>query len=1094
LQPAHYRLEVQEPGFRQFQQENITLDVATTLTINVALEVGQVAQSVVVNGQPPALELQTSSLGQVISNKSIVSLPLNGRNSYGFVALVPGIVAPLNFSQTAEDEYTDQFVSINGAGPSQSLFLLDGGLNSEPGFNGPGFFPSVDLVQEYKVQTSNFSAQYSNTGGGIINVITKSGTNEFHGSAWEFFRNTGLEANDFFSNRAGLSRAPFSFNQFGTTFGGPVKKNRTFFFFAYEGIKWNQSGSAVGTLPTAAQRAGDFSSTYSAQGGLTPIYNPFSTIPNPAHPGQYVRTPFPGNKIPASDIDPVANNLLNYLPLPNQPGQGPAGTNNYVVNFSTPITENQFSLRIDQAITDNQKLFGRYSINDTTQTSANLYGNSPNYLISSPTPGTNFLRQQQVTLDYVNALSVHKILDLNSSFIRYHITRRIPGFDVNPTVVGLPSYFNQLAATYPPCFPYVNVTGMGLTLSISNAGGGFIGTACTNIDNPFQSFFEYGSFTVIRNVHTFTMGGNFGAGLIGATNFTAAGPSFSYSPSFTQGPNPTVAGTGYGFASFLLGTGTGSTGSGGPDEIVSNHYYGGFFQDDWRVTPRLTLNLGIRYDYMAPRTERHNRITSWSATDPSPLQVPGLNLTGGLVFPGVSGLSRYEYNPTYTDVSPRLGFAYAASPNTAIRGGYGLFVAPSSGTAFNGNSVPITGFQATTPWTSSLNGVTPLYTMSDPFPQGFVSPTGSSLGLATQLGQSVVAMDRHRPNAYSEQWNVDVQQQFPGEVLFDLAYAGSHGVHLYADSNPNQLPDEYLAQGNQLNALVPNPFYGKIASGSLSAPTVAASRLLVPFPQFTGVTLGNGSSYGASNYNSLQAKVEKRLSHGFDLLAAYTWSKLMNNMVASDSNFPGTTIAVGSIQDWDNLRAEYALATFDTPQSVAVSGIYELPVGRGKRFLSQNRVADRVLGGWQLNGIFKFSSGNPLQVTTASNTLFNYGGTQRANWNGQNPSLSGSIANRLNRYFNTSDFSAPAPFTYGNSSRTIAQLRDPGYINTDLSGIKNIPIHEQLSVEFRAEAFNLFNHPQFSAPDTGLGDATFGQISSLTNIPRQIQLAVKIVW
>ena len=296
VQPALYRLTVQAPGFKQFVQENIKLDVASTLSINANLQVGQIAQSVTVSAAPPILETQTSSLGQVISNRSIVNLPLNGRNAYGFAALVPGVIAPYGYSQTASDEYNDQFISINGSRPNQNLFLLDGGINSEPAFTGPGYFPSVDLVDQYKVQTANFGAEYSHTGGGLINVITRSGSNQIHGSAWEFFRNTQLEANDFFSNKANLPRAAFSFNQFGATLGGPIKKDKTFFFFAYEGLHWVQSGSAAGTLPTAAQRAGDFSTTYNSQGQVIPIYDPFSTKPDPSHPGQFIRTQYPGKQ------------------------------------------------------------------------------------------------------------------------------------------------------------------------------------------------------------------------------------------------------------------------------------------------------------------------------------------------------------------------------------------------------------------------------------------------------------------------------------------------------------------------------------------------------------------------------------------------------------------------------------------------------------------------------------------------------------------------------------------------------------------------------------------------------------------------------
>ena len=333
LPPANYRLSVTMQGFSKFVQSDIHLNVGDALTVNPSLQVGGVAQEV--TGQPSALETETSSLGQVLGNKTILDLPVNGRNSYSFATLVPGVLASAGFTQTAFDEYNDQFVSINGSRPNQNVFLLDGGMNTQPALSGPGYYPSIDLVQEYKVQTNNFSAEFSNTSGGVINVITKSGTNHVHGSLYEFFRSTGLNANDYFANRAGLPRAPFHYNQFGGSVGGPIFHDKTF-FFSYEGLRWTQAVTTTATLPTLAQRQGDFSQTRNAAGDLIPIYDPFTTVPDPSNPGQSIRTQFAGNKIPTNRIDPVAANLMNYIPPPNQPGNPVTGANNFVSNTSSP--------------------------------------------------------------------------------------------------------------------------------------------------------------------------------------------------------------------------------------------------------------------------------------------------------------------------------------------------------------------------------------------------------------------------------------------------------------------------------------------------------------------------------------------------------------------------------------------------------------------------------------------------------------------------------------------------------------------------------------------------------------------------------------
>ena len=616
-----------------------------------------------------------------------------------------------------------------------------------------------------------------------------------------------------------------------------------------------------------------------------------------------------------------------------------------------------------------------------------------------------------------------------------------------------------------------------------------------NLGDAYPDFHNYGTVTWLHGNHTFMMGADFGIKWLSTTRNEPAGIGFSFGPNFTQGSNPIAAnGSGYGLASFLAGTGGGSSGSGGPDQIVESKYYGGFFQDDWRVMPKLTLNMGIRYDFQQPWIERHNRFTDWTSTAVSPLQVLGLpTLHGGLEFPGTNGLPRTEFNPSRKEFQPRFGFAYSVTHRTVLRGGYGIYFGPLNGAGFNG-AIPNSGFASSTPWVSTLDGVTPLDTLSNPFPDGFNYPTGSSLGLGTLLGQGVTGMDRHRSVLYSEEYNFDIQHRFLGNLLFSIAYAGSHGVHLYGNYNANQLPDKYLSMGTALLKQVANPFYGSITKGSLSGPTVSQEQLLCPFPQFTGVTLGNSSFWGASDYNSMQIKVVKRYSDGFNISAAYTWSKLMDNLPASVTGFPGGAFPGTGIQDYYNLPAEWAVASFDTPQYLAINGIYQLPFGRGHRFFSHSRIANYLIGGWQLNGITTAASGNPLEVTTATNTLFNSGGTQRANWNGQDPAKHGPVKDRLHDYFNLNAFSAPAPFTYGNSPRMFSALRSPASFDTDLSGIKFVPIRGRVRAEIRAEAFNLFNHPIFGPPNTAIGTPGAGTVGNQVNLPRQLQLAVKLLW
>ena len=1091
--PAVYRLEVEASGFKRFVQEAIKLDVGVGTTIDVPLSVGQNTESVTVTAEAGTVESSTSSLGQVIGNQTITQLPLNGRNSYSFAQLVPGVRASAGFGQVAYGMYNDQFVSINGSRPNQSSFLLDGGVNSETAFNGPGYFPNVDLVQEYKVQTNNYSAEFSNTAGGVINVITKSGANGFHGSAYEFLRNDKFDGTDFFVNEAGQKKSTFRFNQFGGTVGGPIRKDKTFFFGSYEGLRWVSGVTAVGTMPTALQRTGNFSQTFNQSGQLINVYDPFSTQKDPTQPDGYLRRPVANNIIPTSQLNPVALNLLKYMPLPNAPGDPITGTNNFVSNYSAPIDKNDFSVRIDHALTDKQKIFGRVSMNRTTDDRPPLYGAAD--AVAAPTAGNDKLLQTENVINYSNVLSPSLVLELSSSYLRYSIQRNIPGIGFNPTQVGLPDYFNTLAQIGTPCFPNVGISGLGVSVATPDVGGGLLGGGCYTLHDAYETFNEAGNLTYVHGAHTFKMGGDFGVKRLATGRNEPAGPTFNFDPTFTQGPDPLAgsATAGIGLASFLFGTGNGSTSSGGPGQNLLLRYYGGYFQDDWKATSKLTLNLGVRYDYTAPWTERYNRISDWNYYSPSPLQVPGLSLKGGLEFPATGNLPRSQYNSEYTNIAPRFGFAYAADANTAIRGGFGIFFAPTTGGGFNGNAVPISGFQASTPWVGTLDGVTPTNLLSNPFPSGFVYPSGSSQGLATLLGQGVVGMDRNRRTPYAEQWNFDIQRTLPGGLLADVAYAGSHGVALYGDLNINQLPNADLSAGSALNNLVPNPFYGAIPSGSISGTTVRASQLLLPYPQFTSVTTGN-DSYGQSIYHSLQAKLERRFANGFNLLVSYTWSKLIDDVGATTTGFPGESFAGGGLQNYYNLRDERALATFDTPHYLAVNSVWELPVGHGKRFLNQSGVVEAVLGNWQLNGLAIFHSGVPLQFYTASNNLFNNGGSQRPNLTGVDPVVSGSIESRLNQYFNPAAFAQPAPFTFGNVARTLGNLRGPGQANMDLSLVKNIPIHEQIRLQFRAESFNTLNHPQFDLPNTTIGTSSAGVVSTQQNKPRDLQFALKLIF
>jgi outer membrane receptor protein involved in Fe transport len=1097
LTPATYTIKASKTGFQSYVRENIVIDVNLTATIDTELRIGGTSQAVTVTAEAPVLETSSSSVGEVVSNTQIVELPINGRNSFGFAVLVPGVLAPYGFSQTST-MYNDQFMSVNGSRPNQNTFVMDGGNATQPAFNGLGFFPPLDSVQEYKIQTSNYSAEFSNSAGGVVNIITKSGSDRFHGSAYEFLRNNVLDANDFFVNRAGQKTPPYRFNQFGGTFGGPLPKTKgsTFFFMSYEGLRWVQSAAITGTVPTVAQRNGDFSQTRNAAGQLITIYNPFTTAADPAHPGSYLRTPFSGNQIPQSSFDPVAANIVKYLPLPNTPGNPITGTNNYFTNMGLGLIKDTGTIRLDHSLTTNQKIDGVFMINNMERKRDTIFG--PQLAAASPTFGNDQANQRYVTLHYTNAISPTFVMELTSSFIRYYLARKIPsdGFDL--TKLGWPSSYNSVG-NMGSCFPTIFASGLSLSsnLTTDSIFSAFTGY-CFGIYDAFQTFSEIANFNRVNGSHSLKFGGNFGSKAVNGQSYTNAPNYWYFTSGMTQGPNPYAASTtaGTGFASLLLGAGSsGFFYSGAPAQQLINRYFGIYFQDDWKATHKLTLNLGIRYDYESPWTERRNRLSDFNFTAPSPLQVPGLNLVGGLEYPGVNGLPRGQFDSNWKHVVPRLGFAYQLTSGTVMRSGFGMFTGNLTGGDFHNNATPSTGYLSTTSWVTTLNSLTPYNLLSNPYPSGFVAATGSSLGLATALGGSAIGLDRHMPSPYAMEWNFGIQRSLPGKFVLHLDYAASRGIHLLGCLNANQLPDNYLSMGSALAQLVTNPFYGKITIGSLSNKTVAQRQLLLPYPQFTAVTSPN-AAFGTSEYHALQMNLERRFSNGLSFQAAYTYSKTMDDVPGTtlSAGLPGGEYPAGAIQNYYNRRGSWAPAIWDTPQNLVLNGLYQLPFGPQKRFLNNGGPLAKVVGGWQLGGIVTLHSGPPLSFTTATNTLGNNGGTQTPNLTGVSPYVSGSASSKVNQWFNPAAFAIPPTYTYGNVGRTVSWLRGPAYQNLDLALDKNTRISEKVTVQFRFESFNTLNHPWFGLPNTTIGSVAAGIIADAQNTPRTLQFALKLLF
>jgi hypothetical protein len=674
---------------------------------------------------------------------------------------------------------------------------------------------------------------------------------------------------------------------------------------------------------------------------------------------------------------------------------------------------------------------------------------------------------------------------VRASFSRLSNLRKAASYGFDLTQLGFPAGVEKQLGGAFPFFPVITITGYTASSSISNTvipAAASLGS--TGIIAQFMNQYALeGQLTKSFARHSVKFGGEARLMRYNLLQNGDAGDQFTFANGFTQGPNPTspAALSGYGFATFLLGI-PGGTYNPSAAMAMQTVYYAGYVQDDWKVSTRLTLNLGIRYDLELPRTDRFNQLTNFDFNAMPPINAPGLNLHGALSFVGVNGVSRYDAVPQYHDFSPRLGLAFRLDNQTAIRTGAGIFYGASTGAGGSSSGYGVSGFEASTSIVSSLDGVTPIVSFANPYPTGLNQPTGNKLGPATLLGQGISFSDRANVLPYSAQWNFDVQRQLPGSVLLDVGYIGTRGVKLPQNLSLNQLPDQYLALKDALRQQVPNPFYGQIAVGSLAQKTVSQASLLVPFPQFGGIT-SQSASAANSMYHSLQVKAEKRYAKGLTLQASYTWSKMMDE---STGTFNGETLGTGSIQDNNNRRADWSVSSLDMTHRLSLNAVYELPFLK-----TQHGFAGRLFGGWEIGVIGSFFSGGPLGITSAVNNTFSQGGGQRPNWTGKSAQLPNPTPQL---WFDTTQFYNPPAYSFGNAARTYSGLRDDGTKQIDMSLMKNTRLHERLQLQFRAEAFNLSNTPRFAPPGQSFGAPGFGVVSSQSNQPRVLQFALKLMY
>jgi hypothetical protein len=1084
--------------------------VAGAIRADISMQIGDVTQTVEVQATAPLLQTENANLSQVVNSRSVEELPVNGRNILNLAALVPGVV-PQGTTDgnalTGKNVFAAGNYQIGGGIANQSATYYDGVPANAGVGNLTVMVPSPDAISEFRVQTNSNSAEFGRYAGGVINVTSKSGTNEFHGSAYEFFRNKVLNANTFFANANGTGKPAFTQNQYGITGGGPVKKNKIFFFGAWEGYDSRQGATFLATVPLPAMNTGDFSGYKNASGAVIPIYDPLTQC------GQYSnaacgtstvqRVPFSGNIIPASRINPVAAKIVAFpmFSPPNQPGQPFTQNINYSKNAASGGNNDQVNGRFDYTVTDKLRVFGRYSRWASSNTpfipfNNGIYGGDPyspeSYVTTEGVVGVTYL---------INATTV---LDVRASYGRWNYLRIQPytGINMNQTF-GFPTYMDQQLpiihggpSTSVPSFSIGNYTAL-------SGQPGYNNSLIYSIDDDYVL-----TPTVNKIIGRHTL--KFGADLRDLQNNyyqAPGGGTFTFDNLATSQNALSPGASGNGLASLLLGYGASGNALSFALPWQSLNYQGYFAQDTWQTTNKLTITVGVRWEIPGVYKERYNRAASFNPHELNPA-LNGITVNGQPVYGAADFINTSQHPESglktehFHLFAPRLGFAYRLNDKTVIRAGGGIYFLPAN-LQFNEGPYGNALNQFTNPWLSTLNGeVTPLYPISDPFPTGFIPSLGNlphSQAQALLVGAAPALQLATTPYPYNEQWNFTLQRQVWGGVAVEAAYAGSHGVHLPRGSwQADALPTQYLSMGSALNNLVPNPFFGLVQTGALSEPTVKQGQFLLPFPEYTGVS-ESGGYLGNSTYHSLQVKVEKRYAQGGTVLAAYTFSKLIADVGSLTTWLDsGVGLASNTPQDPNNLRVEKSLAGFDSRQRLTVAYAVDLPFGQGQRFLNGgNTVAQKLTSGWSVSGGSTFQEGFPLGLTATPNvTGFNLG--LRPNVvPGCNKSVSGSAQSRLTDWFNVSCFTVPTAYTLGNESLTDPVLRGPGIANYNFALFKKTAITERFKLEFRSEVFNLFNRVQFGLPNTTVTTAanpTTGYITTQINQPRLIQLALRLVY
>ena len=1168
LIPGNYKVEVEKSGFKHITRTPVVVEVQQSAKIDVTLPIGQANETVEVTSETPLLQSETSSLGQVVEQRKANELPLNGRNIYTLAAIAPSVVPQGNTTGSPVGKNPFDFANyqIGGSFANESAEYLDGQPLNIGYINLPLLVPTQDSISEFKVQYNNLGPEWGKFSGGVINLSTKSGTNTWHGSAYEYLRNKVFNSNEFFNKRTEIEAGktneppPFTQNQYGGTIGGAVVKDRTFVFGSYEGFRLRTGTVFNTTVPTVAERSGQFADLcangFTGPGGICAdtLTDPVTHVTSFVH---QLYDPLNVTNATTGARAPIANNDLTTLPYPMNPTAlfllqkyiptplSGGIANNFIKAASTGGNVDEYVARVDQNINAKNRVFGRFSYWKMLSLAQDPFGTG----LCKDRCAEN-TRSKSIAVGFTHTFTPTTIADFNISASRFHYLR-LPinsGFDMAQE--GWPAAYNGFVPSVErtpltPCF--------GNSDSLVTCSQGQ-----SSIDDHNTQWNLSPQVTMIRGRHTLVWGGQLEMGYDNYLQTNTGGGLISFVGSWTTDSVGSKLQNGKDFADFLLGFGQGqgsafgnqTTGSLVVSGPVSGKqtYRALYLGDNWHVSNKLTLNLGLRYELQGPWSERFDRMTYFNPSVANS-SVTGCSGVAGspcrgdlfLVKTGVNH-SRNNLPLSKTQFMPRIGFAYSFDQKTVIRGGYGMFYIPNY-VSFGTNPYIDPVSSATSNFVASANnGFTPASTLTnsnctlpsadnlvcDPatgpfFPGATLVPVA---GRNPQPNVSQYALNQSNFSAtgytvqkygYVQQWNFGIQRELPGGFFADVAYAGSHGVHLpQFNTNVNQIPDGFIAQAAQQAAAGNTPTIAQPVAvypfacplcntvnqlpGNLGPTGLTQGQLDRPFPQYAGLNL-NGQGCCGSSYNSLQATLTRRFQGGGTLLVAYTNAKLLSTTDTLTSWLEGgVTGGVGAIQDWNNLKAERSLSSQDVSQRLVLSYVLDLPFGHGRKFLSGvSGATGKVVSGWGLDGVTTFQRGFPVKLSYGAGTslsALNLGiGTLRPNVvPGCDKSTSGSAVSRLNNWFNTSCFTPPPDWGFGNESRVDATLRQQGINNFDFAVFKKTTIGERANIEFRTEFFNLFNHPQFGPPGGTLSSNTFGVVTNTINNPRLIQFGLKFAF